>query len=65
MGTCDRIDARKLPIADIPAIAGPNHGGWTKSPDEPLADYLQLQARRRSWRDLAPNRTTVDEPNGD
>lgn len=40
-------------------------GGWTKCPDEPLADYLQLQVRRRSWRDLAPNHTTADEPNGD
>lgn len=39
-------------------------GGWTKSPDEPLADYLQLQARRRSWRDLPPNRRPSDEPNG-
>lgn len=39
-------------------------GGWTKSPDEPLADYLQLQARRRSWRDLAPNRRPSDEPIG-
>ena len=37
-------------------------GGWTKSPDEPLAVYLQLQARRRSWRDLAPNRTPSEEP---
>ena len=37
-------------------------GGWTKCPDEPLAVYLQLQARRRSWRDLSPNRTPSEEP---
>jgi hypothetical protein len=31
-------------------------GGWKKSPDAPLANYLELQARRRSWRGLSPKR---------
>jgi hypothetical protein len=31
-------------------------GGWKKSPDAPLADYIEHQARRRSWRGLSPNR---------
>jgi hypothetical protein len=36
-------------------------GGWKKSPDAPLADYIELQARRRSWRDLSPNRKSPPE----
>ena len=36
-------------------------GGWKKSPDAPLADYIELQARRRSWRDLPPNRRSPPE----
>ena len=36
-------------------------GGWKKSPDAPLADYIALQARRRSWRDLPPNRKSPQE----
>ena len=38
-------------------------GGWTKSPDVPLRDYMELQARRRSWRGLPPTRQT--EPDRD
>jgi hypothetical protein len=34
-------------------------GGWTKSPDEPLSTWMEVQARRRSWRGLAPPRTPV------
>lgn len=34
-------------------------GGWKKSPDAPLADYMKLQARRRSWRGLLPNRKSA------
>jgi len=37
-------------------------GGWKKSPDEPLADYIELQARRRSWRGLSPNRKSRQGP---
>lgn len=36
-------------------------GGWTKSPDAPLADFIDLQARRRSWRGLSPNRKPPQE----
>ncbi|MEA3473965.1 MAG: hypothetical protein U9R70_11100 [Pseudomonadota bacterium] len=31
-------------------------GGWTKSPDVPLAEYMEVQARLRLWRNLSPNR---------
>ena len=37
-------------------------GGWTKSPDTPLVEYLDLQARRRSWRSLSPNRSPASDP---
>jgi hypothetical protein len=37
-------------------------GGWRKGADEPLADYLQHQARRRSWRGLSPNRKSPLDP---
>lgn len=37
-------------------------GGWTKSPDAPLTDFIKGQARRRSWRDLLPNRTPGRPP---
>ena len=36
-------------------------GGWKKSPDAPLSDYIELQAHRRSWRDLPPNRKSPQE----
>lgn len=39
-------------------------GGWTKSPDAPLSDYIDLQGRRRSWRGLPPNRRS-GEPEPD
>jgi len=38
-------------------------GGWKKSPDVPLADFMEDQARRRSWRGLTPNRGNADDPN--
>lgn len=31
-------------------------GGWTKSPDVPLSEYMELRARFRSWRNLPANR---------
>lgn len=31
-------------------------GGWTKAPDAPLSEFMALQAKRRSWRDLPPTR---------
>lgn len=37
-------------------------GGWTKSPDSPLAEFLDLQARRRSWRGLPPSRNKAKDP---
>lgn len=37
-------------------------GGWTKAPDVPLREYMDLQARRRSWRNLPPTRRTEPEP---
>ena len=39
-------------------------GGWTKSPDIPLRDFMELQARRRSWRDLPPTRRTEPDRDG-
>jgi len=36
-------------------------GGWTKSPDVPLKEYMDLQARRRSWRGLTPTRQSESE----
>lgn len=36
-------------------------GGWKKSPDAPLIEYLELQARRRSWQGLSPNRESTQE----
>ena len=36
-------------------------GGWKKSPDAPLSDFIELQARRRSWRNLPPNRRSPQE----
>ena len=36
-------------------------GGWKKTPDAPLSDYLELKARRRSWRGLSPNRQPQDD----
>ena len=36
-------------------------GGWKKSPDVPHADFMQDQARRRSWRGLTPNRGNADD----
>lgn len=35
-------------------------GGWTKSPDAPLSEYIGVQARRRSWKGLTPNRKPGD-----
>ncbi|WP_143007339.1 hypothetical protein [Brevundimonas sp. 374] len=37
-------------------------GGWTKSPDVSLAEYMEVQARLRSWRNLSPNRQPDCEP---
>lgn len=37
-------------------------GGWTKLPDVPLADHIEEQARRKSWRGLDPNRTPAKGP---
>jgi len=31
-------------------------GGWTKAPDAPLSKFIEVQARRRSWRGLPPTR---------
>ena len=31
-------------------------GGWKKSADAPLDEFIELQGKRRSWRDLPPNR---------
>ncbi|MFC7380381.1 hypothetical protein [Brevundimonas sp. GCM10030266] len=31
-------------------------GGWTKAADEPLGEFLKVQAKRRSWRGLPPTR---------
>lgn len=39
-------------------------GGWKKSPDAPLNEFIERQARRRSWRGLPPNRKSVDDTNG-
>lgn len=39
-------------------------GGWKKSPDAPLNEFIERQARRRSWRGLPPNRKSVDDING-
>ncbi|PEQ14365.1 hypothetical protein B2G71_01840 [Novosphingobium sp. PC22D] len=36
-------------------------GGWKKSPDAPLSEFIELQARHRSWRVLPPNRTSSQE----
>jgi hypothetical protein len=36
-------------------------GGWKKAPDAPLSDYIELQARRRSWRELPSNRKPPQE----
>lgn len=36
-------------------------GGWRKTSDAPLSEYLELQARRRSWRELPPNRRPPQE----
>lgn len=30
-------------------------GGWKKSPDAPLEEFLRLQARNRSWRTPDPS----------
>lgn len=32
-------------------------GGWTKAPDAPLSEFMALQEKRRSWRDVPPTRT--------
>ncbi|WP_420478302.1 hypothetical protein [Brevundimonas sp. FT23028] len=32
-------------------------GGWRKGADAPLSEFLDVQAKRRSWRDLPPSRT--------
>jgi hypothetical protein len=40
-------------------------GGWTKAPDAPLGEFLELQARRRSWQGLTPNRTSEAEVDSD
>lgn len=37
-------------------------GGWTKSPDVSLAEYMEVQARLRSWRNLSPNRQPDCDP---
>ena len=37
-------------------------GGWKKSSDVPLADFMEVQARLRSWRGLPPNRGNADDP---
>ncbi len=39
-------------------------GGWTKDADAPLLEYIEIQARRRSWRGLSPNRESLPEKNG-
>jgi hypothetical protein len=31
-------------------------GGWTKGADAPLSEFLEVQAKRRSWRGLPPTR---------
>lgn len=40
-------------------------GGWKKGPDAPLSEFIELQARRRSWRGLPPNRKPSDNKGGD
>lgn len=37
-------------------------GGWTKSPDVSLAEYMEVQARLRLWRNLSPNRQPDCDP---
>lgn len=37
-------------------------GGWTKSPDVSLAEYMGVQARLRLWRNLSPNRQPDCDP---
>ena len=37
-------------------------GGWTKSPDVSLAEYMEVQARLRLWRSLSPNRQPDCDP---
>jgi hypothetical protein len=39
-------------------------GGWTKSPDRPLGEFIELQARRRSWRDVPPTRRVEPDEDG-
>jgi len=39
-------------------------GGWKKDPDAPLSEFIELQARRRSWRGLSPNRKPSDNKSG-
>ena len=39
-------------------------GGWIKEPDAPLSEYMDLQSRRRAWRDLSPNRKPSPEADG-
>lgn len=40
-------------------------GGWKKDPDAPLSEYIEMKARRRSWRGLPPNRATPHNESGD
>lgn len=39
-------------------------GGWKKDPDAPLSEYIEMKARRRSWRGLPPNRATPHNKSG-
>ena len=36
--------------------------GWKKSPDTPLAEYIELKARYRSGSGLPPNRKSTEKP---
>lgn len=35
-------------------------GGWKKTPDAPLSEYIDMKARSRAWKGLTPNRRPAD-----
>lgn len=59
LGVVDRLDEASAATAesslkhDVERV-----GGWTKAADAPLAEFIQVQERRRSWRGLASTRAT-------